>query len=74
MKSNRTLGLGLGFSLGLVYFILNSFSLIRDVIYSRLYLDEKKYKVEMSDEQPLGSLNGFPASCRKCSDWLFFLF
>ena len=46
-------GYGLGLGLGLFYFILNSTPLTHDV-YNMLQtlLGQKKYKEEMSDEQP----------------------
>ena len=42
----------LGLALGLFYSILNSPPLARDVTYSRLYSDRKKYVEAMSDEHP----------------------
>ena len=48
-----TEGQALGLGLDLFDFILNSPPLTRDVTWSRLYFEGKKYEEEMSDEHPL---------------------
>ena len=51
-KTIEVNGLGFGFALSLSYFIVNSPPLNRDVTCCRVYLNGKKYKGEISDEQP----------------------
>ena len=51
IKNNRRLRVGVRVRFILFCSILNLPPLTRDVTFSRLYLDGKKYEEEMSDEQ-----------------------